>query len=221
ALPILDRLVGVVQHQCEQADVGLEDPDHLVELASELAVEGDAGSDHNRADAGLVLDPTQLDRKLVDTGGVTEPVPARMLVEGSDQDLFVGHVLDENHSVVGSDLVDLSDLTVDNDTFGEGPLNLSLPHLGKLGEVQLTGEQGAADGVAGTVPVLRVAGAWVPTFDQGNPLLIVGQNRPNVETVGCGVENRPWDQKIDLAVVHVRSEEHTSELQSRENLVCR
>src|SRR5690606_16990300 len=108
----VDRLVGVVHHQCEQADVGLEDPDHLVELASELAVEGDAGSDHNRADAGFVLDPTQLDRKLVHTGGVTEPVPARMLVEGSEPDLFGGYVVGETHSVVGLARVDLSDLPV-------------------------------------------------------------------------------------------------------------
>src|SRR5690606_40573206 len=53
------------------------------------------------------------------------------------------------------------------------------------------------------------AAAWVPLMARVKPMVVLlGENKSDVIAV---VDLNPWH----------RSEEHTSELQSRENLVCR
>src|SRR5690606_39998173 len=57
-----------------------------------------------------------------------------------------------------------------------------------------------------------------PRSDQWNADDFLGG--PRTFTI-AGVREGTADQKYDIELVEGRSEEHTSELQSRENLVCR
>src|SRR5690606_42022877 len=51
--------------------------------------------------------------------------------------------------------------------------------------------------------------------------LLVSNLYPFAETVASGADLEECIEKIDIGGPAMRSEEHTSELQSRENLVCR
>src|SRR2546428_10074289 len=71
-------------------------------------------------------------------------------------------------------------------------------------------------------------GRFFPVAYDLNLRVICGRNRPNLEAMasqwGWHELATDWQEVVnrsDIRVVDIRSEEHTSELQSRSDLVCR
>src|SRR5690606_3544065 len=73
--------------------------------------------------------------------------------------------------------------------------------------------------VAGTLPGVRVPMREVA--QTATPTLFGGEDNPPIAVYDTSGPYSDPEASIDLARGLPRSEEHTSELQSRENLVCR
>ena len=110
----IDSLVGVVHCQREQADMPFQHTDHLVELASELTVEGVSRTDDHRTDFRLVLGSSQFDRQF-DRFASPDRHARRGVVDGSHQHLFRVVVLDDDNPVVLVDLVDHMKVPLEKD----------------------------------------------------------------------------------------------------------